>query len=98
MNATLLKSSLIAGAALLSGFALSGCDVDVKDNGKMPKVEVEPGRAPDVDVHGPEVDVGTKEKTITVPDVDVHIPREEEHEPANRQPVQPPPPAPANPG
>lgn len=54
----------------------TGCDVDVKDKGELPAVKVEGGRAPDVDVRGPEVDVKTKEKTITVPDIDVKIPKE----------------------
>ena len=52
-----------------------GCDVDVKDKGKAPDVDVsvEPGRVPDVDVRGPDVDVTTKEKEVTVPDVDVDV-------------------------
>ena len=59
----------------LAGLALAGCDVDVKDKGKAPNVDVnvEPGRAPDIDVRGPDIDVGTKEKEVTVPDVDVDI-------------------------
>jgi hypothetical protein len=53
----------------------AGCDVDVKDPGKAPKVnvDVESGRLPDVDVRAPDVDVGTTEKEITVPDVDVSV-------------------------
>lgn len=52
--------------------ALTGCDVDVKDKGEMPEVEVKEGRAPDVDVTGPEVDVNREERSITVPDVEVN--------------------------
>jgi hypothetical protein len=60
---------------LLAAFATVGCDVDVKDKGKTPRVnvDVESGRLPDVDVRGPDVDVATKEKEITVPDVDVSV-------------------------
>lgn len=65
------------GVATL-GLLLAGCDVDVKDEGKMPDVDVKEGRMPDVDVTGPDVDVETKEKTITVPDVDVDVPKENE--------------------
>lgn len=79
--------------------ALLGCDVDVKDEGELPDVDmqVEPGRAPDVEVRGPDVDVhaeereitvpdvdvdvDTKKEPITVPDVDVTIPQENENEP-----------------
>lgn len=59
--------------APIVGFAFVGCDVDVKDPGKVPEinVETEEGRMPDVDVRGPEVDVKTREKEVTVPDIDV---------------------------
>jgi hypothetical protein len=60
--------SLLAGIAVVG---MIGCDVDVEDEGEMPTMEVEPGRAPDVDVHGPDVDVTEEERTVTVPDVDV---------------------------
>jgi hypothetical protein len=86
------------GLALTAALALplAGCDVDVNDPGAMPDVDVSatPGRAPDIDVHGPDVDVTTKEKkvdvptdvdvkteekTIEVPDVDVNVPEENEN-------------------
>lgn len=59
-------------AVLVCAGALGACDVDVKDKGELPEVEVKEGRAPDVDVKGPDVDVGTQERSVTVPDVDVH--------------------------
>jgi hypothetical protein len=81
-----MMSKICLGCSLLVAcFALTGCDVDVKDDGELPKVDVDPGRAPDVDIHGPDVNVGTEEKTITVPDIDVDVPEEEENEP-NRVP------------
>jgi hypothetical protein len=82
----------------LFALVVAGCDVDVKDKGKPPKVNVsvERGRVPDIDVRGPDVevktqekeitvpdvdvDVSTKKKTITVPDVDVRIPKENDNE------------------
>ncbi len=67
--------------ALVGALALplAGCDVDVKDPGAMPNVDVDatPGRAPDVDVHGPDVNVTTEEKKVDVPDVDVDVKTEE---------------------
>jgi hypothetical protein len=84
--------------------SLLGCDVDVQDEGELPDVDVqvEEGRAPDIDVTGPDVDVSTeerevtipdvdvdvdsKEETITVPDVDVTIPDENDNEPAGTTP------------
>ncbi len=52
-KAAIAASILLIGAA----GALTACDVDVDDKGKLPEVNVEPGRAPDVDVRGPDVDV-----------------------------------------
>ena len=57
----------------ISCLVIAGCDVDVKDKGQVPDVDVTVtgGRVPDVDVRGPDIDVSTKEKEITVPDVDI---------------------------
>src|SRR5688572_21343928 len=90
-------TSLISVVALMAVCSFSGCDVDVKDPGKAPDVDVsvQPGRAPDVEIRGPDVDVSTKEKEVTVPDVDINskkvkvsvpdvdikIPKENENEP-----------------
>lgn len=74
-----LRNSLLL-TAIGTSLVLTACDVDVKDKGKMPDVDVsvEEGRMPDVDVRGPDIDVGTKEKVITVPDIDVDIPQEDD--------------------
>ena len=100
MPRRLISAKLLLGLAAAAFVPLAGCDVDVKDEGKLPDVDVdvqtEPGKAPDVDVHGPDVDVGTKEETvtvptdvdvktekkkITVPDIDVNVPDENDNEP-----------------
>ncbi len=77
-----MKSYFALLAAGLMSISAVGCDVDVKEEGRAPDVDVsvDPGKLPDVDVRGPDVDVGTKEKVITVPDVDVDIPSENEKE------------------
>ena len=87
------KLSTIVAAALLG--LVAGCDIDVKDEGQLPDIEVEGGRLPDVDMRGPDIDVHQEEKeievptdidvktekrTIPVPDVDVTIPKEDEKE------------------
>jgi hypothetical protein len=87
------KVSTTMAAAILA--LAGGCDIDVKDEGELPNVEVEGGRAPDVDMRGPDIDVHqeqkdievptdidvkTEKRTITVPDVDVTIPKENENE------------------
>lgn len=65
---TLLAVVVIAAVVAVAWWAF---DVDVNDTGEMPRVEVEGGRAPEVAVESPNVDVGTEEKTVTVPDVNV---------------------------
>jgi hypothetical protein len=67
--------------ACVAAAGLAACDIDVEDDGELPKVDVEGGRAPEVEIRGPDVDVGTQEKTITLPDVDVDVPDEDENEP-----------------
>ncbi|NKQ12067.1 hypothetical protein [Pseudomonas sp. SST3] len=83
---------LIPGAVLLASLGLAGCDVEKTEEGSLPDVEVEGGNMPEYDVDAPEVDVGSKEKTITVPDVDVTMP--EDDEPDVGEPVEPRAPAP----
>lgn len=71
---------LTAIAVAASALALSACEVEQTEEGEMPEVDVETegGNLPEYDVEGPDVDVGTEERTITVPDVDVDPPDDEE--------------------
>lgn len=50
------------------------------EEGRMPDVDVdaEGGNLPEYDVEGPDVDIGTEEKTVEVPDVDVDVDTEDE--------------------
>ena len=61
-----------------SCLALAACDVDTKGNVQTPDVDVNVsgGALPDVDVTGPDVDVGTENRTVEVPTVDVNVPAE----------------------
>jgi uncharacterized lipoprotein len=70
------KIALILAAA--SGLGLAACDVDQTKNAQLPEVDVNVtgGQAPEFNVTGPEVTVGTENKTIQVPDVDVKVPAE----------------------
>ncbi len=83
---------VIPGAVLLASLGLAGCDVEKTEEGSLPEVNVEGGNMPEYDVDAPDVDVGTKEKTITVPDVDVDMPKDDE--PDVGEPVEPNVPAP----
>lgn len=62
-------------AAVLAMVALGGCRVKVKDSGELPKVDVEPGKMPDVEVstdsvHLPDVKMPeVKAPDIKMPDV-----------------------------
>lgn len=55
-------------------------DVDVTQTqeGEVPDVDVdvEGGKLPEYEVHGPDVTIGTQEKTITVPDIDIELPED----------------------
>lgn len=65
-------------------FLACGCDVDKTQEGEMPDVDVQGGQVPKYDVDAPDVDVGTKKKTVTVPDVDINAPDDDEmDEPGN---------------
>lgn len=83
---------IIPGALLVATLGLAGCDVEKTEEGSLPDVDVKGGNLPKYDVDGPDVDVGTKEKTITVPDVDVDMP--DDDEPDVGEPVEPRTPAP----
>ncbi len=62
------KILAVAVAAMLAGTA---CTAEVKDEGEMPEVNVEGGRAPEVDIDPARVEVGTDTNTVVTPDVDV---------------------------
>ncbi len=75
----------LASAILIAALALGGCEVEKKEEGRLPDVEVEGGKLPRYDVEGPDVDVGTEERTITVPDIDIDPPGDDEPEPVERR-------------
>jgi len=83
---------IIPGAFLIATLGMAGCDVKKTEEGSLPEVDVKGGNLPKYDVDGPDVDVGTKEKTITVPDVDIDMP--DDDEPDAGEPVEPRAPAP----
>ncbi|MFP5272272.1 hypothetical protein [Coleofasciculus sp.] len=68
----LKRSVLLLPLALLLVVS-TGCRVEKEQAGEAPEVDVnvDPGKVPEYEVEGPEVDVGTQEKTITVPEVEV---------------------------
>lgn len=74
MSTRRLMSVIFSGLFVIG---LVGCDVDVKDEGKLPDVDVKGGEMPDVDVETPDVDVHAEEKEVTVPDVDVETEKTE---------------------
>lgn len=85
------KAAIGIGILLAGALGLSACDVDVEDKGELPEVNVEPGRAPDVDVRGPDVEVEggqlpeyevEKTQEGKMPSVNVEPPPEDE--PAQR--------------
>jgi hypothetical protein len=71
-----MMRNAIPALAGLSFLALAGCDVDQTKEAKAPDVDVNVsgGQLPEYNVQGPDVDVGTVNKTVQVPTVDVKPP------------------------
>ena len=78
-----MKSLNLTAALLLalgaSAIALGGCRAEQTQEGELPDVDVtaEGGQLPEYDVETADVDVGTREETVTVPDIDVTMPDEQ---------------------
>ncbi|MFP4101604.1 hypothetical protein [Coleofasciculus sp.] len=68
-----LKRSLLLLPLALLLVVSTGCRVEKEQAGEEPDVDVnvEPGKMPEYEVEGPDVEVGTEEKEITVPEVEV---------------------------
>ena len=86
--------SLNRTAALLlalgaSAIALGGCQAEQTQEGELPDVDVtaEGGQLPEYEVETADVEVGTREETVTVPDIDVTMPDEQpkQEEPPPRE-------------
>jgi len=66
-----LKQSYLF-ALLAGGLALtSACTAKVEDEGELPRVHVEEGRAPQVDVEPARVEVSTDTQQVVTPEVHV---------------------------
>ena len=67
---------VLVGASCL---ALVACDVDQTKEGELPDVDVNAtgGQLPEYNVEGPDVNVGTENRTVEVPTVDVDPPKED---------------------
>ena len=78
---TMIK--VLVGASCL---AIAACDVDQTQEGNLPDVDVNAtgGQLPEFNVEGPDVNVGTENKTVQVPTVDVDVPDESESNTANQ--------------
>ena len=72
--------TITAGIIAAGCLALGACDVDQTKETKLPDVDVNAsgGQLPEFNVTGPEVNVGTENKTVEVPTVDVKVPGENE--------------------
>jgi hypothetical protein len=67
MKKTIIAVALVGAGAL----GLAACDVQKTQNGSMPTVNVSGGALPEYNVTGPDVNVGSKQETVTVPTVSV---------------------------
>jgi hypothetical protein len=75
---------IFLGASCL---AVAACDVDQTKEGNLPDVDVDVnasgGQLPEYDVEGPQVNVGTENKTVQVPTVDIDPPKDADGNSAN---------------
>lgn len=60
----------------ISCLGVAACNVDQTQEGELPDVDVNAsgGQMPEFDVDGPEVNVGTENRTVEVPTIDVDLP------------------------
>ena len=78
-----MKSLNRTAALLLAlgafAIALGGCRAEQTQEGELPDVDVtvEGGQLPEYEVETADVEVGTREETVTVPDIDVTMPDEQ---------------------
>lgn len=72
-----ITRSLAVLALAAAGIGFTACEVEKKQEGELPKVNVEGGKMPEYDVKGPDVKVEQQKKEITVPDVDIVTPKEQ---------------------
>ncbi len=69
-----MRKSLLATMTIAAIFGLAACEVKKTEDGRLPNVDVDvkdSGNLPKYDVDAPDVNVGTKETTVSVPTVDV---------------------------
>lgn len=68
---------ILVGASCL---VFAACDVDQTKEAKLPEVDVDvnasEGQLPEFNVQGPDVEVGTVNKTVEVPTVDIDPPKD----------------------
>jgi hypothetical protein len=66
---TLTLQKILPISLVLLLVPLTSCQIEREQAGRLPDIEVEPGRLPEYDIQGPEVNIGVKERTVTVPKV-----------------------------
>lgn len=68
---------VLVGASCL---AFAACDVDQTKEAKLPDVDVDVnasgGQLPEFNVQGPDIKVGTENRTVEVPTVDIDPPKD----------------------
>ncbi len=71
-----MKFVIQSVAVVAVGLAVTGCQVNKTQEGKMPKVAVKTteGQLPAYNVEGPDVNVSSKTETVKVPTVHVTTP------------------------
>ncbi|MCR6650083.1 MAG: hypothetical protein NVV73_00675 [Cellvibrionaceae bacterium] len=64
----------------ISGGQLPKYEIRKTQEGQLPDVDVDAGKLPKYDVDGPEVNVGSETREVTVPTVDIDLPPDDDKE------------------
>ncbi|MBV6625971.1 MAG: hypothetical protein KI793_24075 [Rivularia sp. (in: Bacteria)] len=67
----LIRKKILPLSLITLVVALASCQIEKEQAARLPDVDVdvEPGRLPEYDIKGPDVNVGVTERTVTVPKV-----------------------------
>ncbi|MGB6294899.1 MAG: hypothetical protein WBF90_01790 [Rivularia sp. (in: cyanobacteria)] len=65
----LIRQKVLPLSLMMLLVPLASCQIEKEQAARLPEVNIEPGRLPEYDIKGPDVNVGVTKRTVTVPKV-----------------------------
>lgn len=65
----LVRQKVLPLSLMMLLVPLASCQIEKEQAARLPEVNIEPGRLPEYDIKGPDVNVGVTKRTVTVPKV-----------------------------